>query len=115
MTTLKEHMSNDLSVFYDTDEFAVDAAYTPKSTGVAAQVKVIVDEGVVENDDGMQSDDFEHVLTCERDTRSGFGSFIARSVITVRIRVADVAVPAVYDEIEIDGSIFRVVEMFDHA
>lgn len=115
MTTLKEQMSNDLSVFYDTDEFAVDAQYTPKATGVAAQVKVIVDEGVVENDDGMQSDDFEHVLTCERDTRSGFGSFITRSVITVRVRVYDVAVPAVYDEIDIDGSVYRVVEMYDRA
>jgi len=115
VTTLKEHMSNDLSVFYDTDEFAVDAQYTPKATGVAVQVKVIVDEGVVENDDGMQSDDFEHILTCERDTRSGFGSFITRSVITVRVRVSDVAVPAVYDEIDIDGSVFRVVEMYDRA
>lgn len=115
MASLKEQMTADLDVFYNTDEFAVDAAYTPKATGVAAQVKVIVDEGVVENDDGMQSDDFEHVLTCERDTRSGFSGFITRSVITVRVRVSDVAVPAVYDEIEIDGSVFRVVEMFDHA
>ena len=110
MATLKEYMAADMDVFYNTDEFAVDAQYTPKSTGVAAQVKVIV-----ENDDGMQSDDFEHVLTCERDTRSGFGGFITRSVITVRVRAADVAVPAVYDEIEIDGSVFRVVEMFDRA
>lgn len=115
MASLKEQMTADLDVFYNTDEFAVDAQYTPKSTGVAAQVKVIVDGGVVENDSGMQSDDFEHVLTCERDTRSVFGSFITRSVITVRLRVSDVAVPAVYDEIAIDGSIFRVVEMFDHA
>jgi len=115
MTSLKEQMAADLDVFYNTDEFAVDAEYTPKATGVAVQVKVIMDEGEIDNENGRKGDGFEHVLTCERDTRAGFGTFISRGVITVWLRVSDVAVPAVYDEINIDGSVFRVVEMFDHA
>lgn len=114
-------MAADMDVFYNTDEFAVDAVYTPKSTGVAAAVKVVVDDGVIDNEHGSQGDGFEHILTCERDVRSGFNNrsisnaSISRDVITVRVRVADVAVPAVYDEIEIDGAVFKVVEMFDDA
>jgi len=115
MTTFKEQMADDLDVFYNTDEFAVEAEYTPKATGVSSDIKVIVDEGDVENNHGMHDDGFEHVLTCERDARSVFGNFMTRNVITVRIRVSDVAAPAVYDEIKIDGSVFRVVEGFDHA
>jgi hypothetical protein len=121
VATLKEQMAADLDVFYNTDEFAVDAEYTPKATGVAVQVTAIVDEGEIDNYHGRQSDGLEHVLTCERDVRSGFNhrsisnSSITRAVITVRVRAADVPAPDVSDEINIDGAVYRVVEMFDDA
>jgi len=119
LATLKEHLAADMDVFYNTAEFAEDAEYTPKATGVAVQVKAIVDEGEIDNYHGRQSDGLEHVLTCERDVRSGFNhrsiSSITRAVITVRVRAADVPAPDVYDEINIDGAVYRVVEMFDDA
>ena len=122
MATFKDQMAADLDVFYNTDEFAVDAEYTPKATGVAVQVKVIVDEGDIDNYHGRQGDGFEHILTCQRDVRSGFNnrsisnaSSITRTVITVRVRAADVPVPDVYDEITIAGAVYRVVEMWDDA
>lgn len=115
MSTFQERMADDLDVFYNTDEFAVDAEYTPKATGVAVQVKVIVDEGELENHHGRQGDGFEHILTCERDGRAGFGSAFSRELVTVRIRVSDVPDPGVYDEITISGDVYRVVEMFDDA
>ncbi len=116
MTTFAEDMAADLDdVFYNTDEFAVDAIYTPKATGVPVAITVNVEYGEIENSHGMQNDGLEHVLTCERDARSGFGGQFGRSVATVWVKVSDIAEPAVYDEIEIDGSVFRVVEMFDHV
>ena len=115
MTTLKDQMADDMSVFYNTDEFAQDVTYTPKATGVPAEIRAIVDYGEIENRDGVKSDAFEHVLTCERDTRSGFGGDFSRRVATVWVKVADVAVPAVYDALEIDGQTYKVVDIYDHA
>ena len=66
---------------------------------------------------GRQGDGLEHILTCERDVRSGFDvssrrgiTRTTRAVITVRVRVSDVPVPVVYDEIAIGGAVYRVVE-----
>ncbi|WP_320043189.1 hypothetical protein [uncultured Desulfobacter sp.] len=116
MTSFADDMAQDLEeVFFNTDEFSVEVVYTPKATGVPVPITVNVDYGEIENSRGKQSDGLEHMLTCERDSRSGFGGQFSRSVATVWVKVSNIAEPAVYDEIEIDGAVYRVLEMFDHV
>ena len=116
MTTFKDQMAIDLdNVFFNTDEFAVEVIYTPQSGGPGQTIKAIVDYDVDQNSQGIKSDGYEHILTCERNIRSVFGTGIIRNVATVTVKITDVPEPRYRDKIEIDGVEFLVAEIFDHA
>lgn len=46
--------TEDLSVFFDTDDFAVSAAFTPRSGGAATNIKGIFDKEYVAVGDGAE-------------------------------------------------------------
>ncbi len=86
--TLKDRIAADLeSVFYNTDEFAVAAEYTPAS-GTKRDIRVVADYG-----DG--------------DEYRGADSYGVRC--TMRIRTSEVAQPARSDRVTINGVSWIVI------
>jgi hypothetical protein len=84
--TLATQMTTDLSVFFNTDEFAVSGTYTVFSSSATSTVSVIVANA--------------YDLT---PNATGMG---AGAVIT--IKATDIAQPEVYDTITVSGVVYRV-------
>jgi hypothetical protein len=89
--------------------------YTPKDSDPILDINAIVKFGASENAHGIKGSGVAWRLTVERDFRSDLRSNGTRHVATVGIMVSDIATPEYGDTIEIDGAIWTVKEVCDHA